>query len=141
MEKRFLMAVDGSAPAVKAAGFGAELARRMEAQVTLVYVTPPMGVLPSSELVERTHMRSAEERYARHMLEEAMEVVRRAGLEPRVEILHGAVAETIADAAKAEDVTMVVVGSRGQGAVSRMLLGSVSDRLLHICPRPVLVVR
>jgi len=34
----------------------------------------------------------------------------------------------------------VVVGSRGRGAVTRVLLGSVADRLVHICKIPVLVV-
>jgi nucleotide-binding universal stress UspA family protein len=34
----------------------------------------------------------------------------------------------------------VVAGSRGQGAVARALLGSVSDRLAHICPKPILIV-
>jgi nucleotide-binding universal stress UspA family protein len=32
------------------------------------------------------------------------------------------------------------VGSRGHGAMARVLLGSVSDRLLRICAKPVLVV-
>jgi nucleotide-binding universal stress UspA family protein len=37
-------------------------------------------------------------------------------------------------------VDLVVAGSRGQGAVARALLGSVSDRLVHLCPKPILVV-
>ena len=36
---------------------------------------------------------------------------------------------------------LVVVGSKGRGAVSRVLIGSVTDRLVHICKRPILVVR
>ena len=34
-----------------------------------------------------------------------------------------------------------VVGHRGRNAVARALLGSVADRLVQICPKPVLVVR
>lgn len=35
----------------------------------------------------------------------------------------------------------VVVGARGLGAVTRFLVGSVSDRIVHHCTRPVVVVR
>jgi nucleotide-binding universal stress UspA family protein len=55
--------------------------------------------------------------------------------------LLGAPAETIADLAMDEGFDLVVVGNKGRGAVSRVLLGSVADRLTHICKRPVLVVR
>jgi len=36
-------------------------------------------------------------------------------------------------------VDLVVVGSRGRAAVARVLLGSVTDRLVHISTKPVLV--
>jgi nucleotide-binding universal stress UspA family protein len=55
-------------------------------------------------------------------------------------VLSGSPAETLAEAAAAPDVDLVVLGSRGRGAVARVLLGSVSDRLIHISPKPVLVV-
>jgi len=38
------------------------------------------------------------------------------------------------------DVDLVVVGHRGRGALARLLLGSVADRLVQICPKPVLIV-
>lgn len=40
-----------------------------------------------------------------------------------------------------EHAQLVVVGSRGQGAVRRTLLGSVSDYLVHHCHCPVLIVK
>ena len=58
-----------------------------------------------------------------------------------VRLLEGGPAEEIVRVANEEDFGMVVVGSRGHNAVSRVLLGSVADRVLHTCKRPVLVVR
>ena len=55
-------------------------------------------------------------------------------------MLYGAPAEAIAEEGAASDVGLVVMGSRGHGAVARMFLGSVSDRLVHISSKPVLVV-
>ena len=50
-------------------------------------------------------------------------------------------ADALADALlAAPDVDLVVAGSRGQGAVARAPLGSVSDRLAHLCPKPILIV-
>ncbi|MFL5419781.1 MAG: universal stress protein, partial [Myxococcales bacterium] len=46
-----------------------------------------------------------------------------------------------ADLAASDNFDLIVVGHRGRGGVTRVLLGSVADRLLQISPRPVLVAR
>jgi nucleotide-binding universal stress UspA family protein len=52
----------------------------------------------------------------------------------------GGAAHAIADAAKEAGADLIVVGTRGQGPISGLLLGSVTNRLLHVAPCPVLAV-
>ena len=46
----------------------------------------------------------------------------------------------IADAAREVDADVIVVGTRGHAPIAGLLLGSVTQRLLHIAPCPVLSV-
>jgi nucleotide-binding universal stress UspA family protein len=55
------------------------------------------------------------------------------------DLLEGSPASTLARAC-ADDVDLVIAGSHGYGPLTRVVLGSVSRRLLHEAPCPVLVV-
>jgi nucleotide-binding universal stress UspA family protein len=52
----------------------------------------------------------------------------------------GGAAHAIADFAKGENADVIVVGTRGHTALAGLLLGSVTQRLLHVAPCPVLAV-
>jgi nucleotide-binding universal stress UspA family protein len=52
----------------------------------------------------------------------------------------GGAAQAIAEAAKNERADLIVVGTRGHTPIGGLLLGSVTQRLLHIVPCPVLAV-
>jgi nucleotide-binding universal stress UspA family protein len=53
----------------------------------------------------------------------------------------GAPATAIREAIESEDVDLLVVGSHGRDRAGRLILGSVSDALVHQAPCPVLVAR
>ncbi len=138
--KRILVAVDGSECSQKAARMAADIALRFGSRLTLVYVVPQMLLPPDVyglTLVEAEREHAA---YAEKLLGEAAVKLGEPGVQVDTQVLFGPPAETIAEAARAPDASLVVVGSRGRGAVARMFLGSVSDRLVHISPKPVLVV-
>jgi nucleotide-binding universal stress UspA family protein len=62
------------------------------------------------------------------------------GLEVRARKLTGPIADAIAAACTEDGVELLVTGSHDYGPLRRALAGSVSTRLIHIAPCPVLLV-
>jgi nucleotide-binding universal stress UspA family protein len=140
-----LLAVDGSDEAKQAAQAATELSRETGSDVHLVYVLPTPAQLIGHHLYSdeiRESLIGGAERDAETFLKEQAEKVGSDG---------GKVAEThlrsgdpdkeILRAAEALGVGLIVIGSRGLGAVSRALMGSVSDSVVRHAHCPVLVVR
>ena len=66
---------------------------------------------------------------------------RKEGVNARAEVIHGRAAEEIGEFISKNDADLVIIASHGRSGVSRLLWGSVTDRLLHSVCVPVLVVR
>lgn len=62
-------------------------------------------------------------------------------VECRIEILQGPVARRIAEHAEDADSDLIVISTHGHTGVQHLLLGSVTERLVRLSDRPVLVVR
>jgi nucleotide-binding universal stress UspA family protein len=139
--KRILVGVDGSEPSMKAAQLAAEIAIRFGARVTLAYVVPRLLLPPDAYGLTVADVEQEHRVFGEKLLAHALTRLEESGVQVDTVVLTGPPAEGLAESAQAIDVDLVAVGSRGRGAVARMLLGSVSDRLVHICPKPVLVVR
>jgi nucleotide-binding universal stress UspA family protein len=78
--------------------------------------------------------------YARAAIDRAQTLVSQEGCEADAEILEGNARDRVVELAQARNAPMIVVGSRGLGAVTGALLGSVSSAIIHRADRPVLVV-
>ena len=73
-------------------------------------------------------------------IQEIASRLRKAGLDATALLVHGATVETILKEASDLDVDMIVVGTHGRGAMYQLLLGSVSEEILHKSRYPVLVI-
>ncbi len=56
-------------------------------------------------------------------------------------VVEGDAADTICDYAETLNADLVVVGKRGGGNIGSLLLGSVSEKVVHKCSRSVLVAK
>jgi nucleotide-binding universal stress UspA family protein len=137
--KRIVIAYDGSEGSREALEKGAELARTTGAVATLVYVRHTPLPIVGDPFYERALSR--ELRRGRDVLEEAAAVMADAGVAAETELLEGDVAEQIVDLARLRGADVIVVGSRGHGAIAETFLGSVSQALVHGADRPVLVAK
>jgi len=139
--KTVLVAVDGSEHALKGVRTAVELAKAMNLRVELVYVLRPVLLPPTVYAEAIQKVEEGNRLVASDALKAAAQVVKDMGATCETTLLHGAPAEAIADHADADHVWGVVIGAKGHNPVSRVLLGSVADRLVHVCRKPVLVVR
>jgi len=136
---KILIATDGSKSAAEAVAFGLDLAEKQGASVFLVHVAseldwaPVLGPVP----VKVPHVSCDADR---RPLQDALDSAEQRGVDAQPELLVGDIADEIVAYADAVAADLIVVGSRGHGAIASALLASVSHAILHEARRPVLVV-
>jgi nucleotide-binding universal stress UspA family protein len=141
---RILLATDGSELATHAARTATELLGATHEYTALVVVPPPPAAVPVGEagvapMVDPA-VSEAQTEALSHEAEVVLQLVDEATVVPVTpKVAHGDPGRTICDVAAEFDV--VVVASHGTGFFRRLLIGSVSNHVLHHAPCPVLVVR
>ena len=137
--RRILLATDLSPASEGAAVQALDLAHDLGAELLAVSVIDPRSLrLPGGRVGARVdQVRSSREAAAQGLVAQG----RATGVRVTFLIWEGEPGEAIIDAARSEEVDLVVVGSHGRGRAGRFLIGSVSDHVVRHAPCPVLVVR
>lgn len=139
--KRILVSTDGSPSSTEAVAFGVELASEQEAELIFVHVVPALDVVPSTGFGIGGAFPHEPSEHDHVLLEEAAAVASEHGVLSTTAMLRGDTVDEIVAYADSHDVDLIVVGSRGHGAIAGALLGSVSRGVLGESKRPVLIVR
>lgn len=143
--KRILVATDGSKGSDRAVDYAARLTKSFGADLLIVNVIGsgglPDNVFRRFTRAQQAWLRELLESLSAEMLTKARDRARSAGASTiQLDSRAGAVAPTILAIAEERKADMIVVGKRGAGRVSGLLLGSVSQKLVSLAPLPVTVV-
>lgn len=145
-----LVPTDGSECSIKAAESAAELAKMNPGAKVTVFVVESVP----DRFVERhlywvagdkgdqgKHIMEmfAEER--NRILEKTASVFKEAGINVVTDYSAGNPAEQICEYARKNNIDLIVMGTRGIGNIGEIFLGSVSHKVLHLSPCPVLLVK
>jgi nucleotide-binding universal stress UspA family protein len=142
--KTIVVGTDFSVCAARARSFAVSLASSQGAKVHVVHVlVEPVqafdvaGALPYLDVSTQKEWEDA----TKKRLAAAVASAEKRGVDASSEFLWGRPSDAIIDSAKRAKASLVVLGTHGRNAFEKLLIGSTAERVVRLCPVPVLTVR
>ncbi len=138
---KILAAIDQSAYAENVLAKAIDLAKREEAELTILSVVEPnfadAAEIGAQQVIFEQFRKSAET-----LVGNAQQKAKDKGVAAKALVLEGtSVANKIVQHAEQHGVDLIVMGHKGRSAIERFLVGSVASRVMSYAPCSVLVVR
>ncbi len=143
MYARILVPLDGSALAERALPHAGGIGRATGAEVILLQVVQaPLGDAPEAGQTE-------EDRAIREVAVEALSYLgtiagklkEEGSIKVRSEVLEGPAADGILGFAHREDVDLIIMSTHGRTGISKLLMGSVAEKVMLTTKRPVMLIK
>ncbi len=140
---KILIAIDGSEPANRAIEAVGKMARSsLQLEATLLCVSPEPVFYGNYTQGTIQRIEEDQKKHQNALLSQATSLARAQSLNLAEPLrAYGVIANEIVRLALEAQVDQIAMGTRGMGAVGSMLLGSVAQRVIHLSPVPVLLVK
>lgn len=142
---RILLPTDFSPSSDAALEYATMLAERLGASLHVLHVIEEPDVAGGwgSEVFisQLPRLREAAQQDAERRLNAIVTANERGRPRVSTEIADGRAARTIVEVARRQQIDLIVMGTHGRGGVARLLLGSVTEKVLRTASCPVLAVR
>ncbi|SEP37690.1 universal stress protein [Propionispora vibrioides] len=141
MFSKILVPVDGSTEAIEAVKFARKIAEKFSSAVTLIHIIQHAAYIDSdAHSMVSSIIKSLDER-GNQVLAQALEFYQ--DYEGRVAtcIEHGHPGVKITEISKEQNYSLIVMGRRGMSDIGKLLIGSVSNYVLHYADCPTLIIR
>ncbi len=134
--KKILVPIDGSDHSAAALERGLQLSRQFEAELHLLHVKDDRN--PAASMYLGDTLEAAAERYDKTILKEALAAVPE-GATVTALLKTGDPADEILSYCRTEEIDLIVMGTRGLGAIQGRIFGSVSQQILNEAKCDVLI--
>ena len=136
--KTILVPLDGSKFSDKALSRACELANTFHSKLILLYVVEKSQPL---NLLDRKEYMSILRKFGQRTLKNASSVATKKGISAKSLLKEGNIVREIEKIAKNEKCNLIIVGNKGLGSVTRLLLGSVSNKLAQTSSCSILIIK
>lgn len=136
--KNILVPLDGSKYSEKSLERAIEFVDAFGSALILIYVVEksiPINFLDRKEYLELLR------KFGTDILEKANKKLSKKGITAKISLKEGNIVNEIKKTVKKEKCDLIVVGNKGLGSVSRLLLGSVSNKISQSSSCSVLIVK
>ena len=139
---KMLVPVDGSKASLNAVKYAAKLSGNMRSadSVTLITVHDDQGLRHAKQFVGKAEIADYLREVSEKELKSSLAVLKKAGVKYTTIIQTGHVAAAIASTAN-KSYDMVIMGTKGRSALADLLIGSVAQRVIASCKKPVVLVK
>ncbi len=141
MYQKILIPLDGSAlaecvlPHAKAIASGCDIA-----ELVLLRVVEPPPTL-GGEAIDFVALQDADKEAAEVYLARIKAELTAEGFDVSYQMLTGRAAEAISEFVQQNEVDLIAIATHGRSGLTRLVFGSVADRLIRSSPVPILLVR
>lgn len=141
MFSKVLVPIDGSDNSFRALDAALLLSENLGAKVTAIHVMEEIPVLHIQSEKLLRQLLDAYKKERQVILTKCSEIATSKGLSINTKLLQGNAGSTILDFCEKEKYDLIVMGSRGMGKFRELVLGSVSNKIVHHSSCPVMIIR
>jgi universal stress protein A len=143
--KKILCPIDFSNSSLEALRVSSELARHFSSELTVIHVVQPVPVLAAGQVEPGAFCVPS---YQQEMEVASMKLLQKhidnlavEGLTARPVVVLGDPADMIVQIAEDEKADLIVIATRGQSGIKRLIIGSVTEKVVRHAVTPVLTIK
>jgi len=139
--KKILIPTDGSDCSLRAATVGISFAKLFNAEIYAIYVVDTIILEELTRAIATKDVEKELKEKGERYLDYVVESAEKEGIKAEAILAKGEPHDQIVFFAKNKGIDLIVMGSYGRRGTKRILIGSVTSRVIEYAPCPVLVVK
>jgi nucleotide-binding universal stress UspA family protein len=143
--RRILVAVDGSDASVGASNYAIDMAKKLQASLTVLFIVSPATYIDFgyAKVGTMNEIESTKKELAQNEVDKVNKKAMERGVSVKTDVLINriSVVKEIVEYAEKHKMDLIITGSRGMTGFKKKLLGSVASGVVTYAHCPVLVVK